>query len=187
MELWNFSWCKSFGQNLWLLMVIQKLAMLLLMTTQNTPSVKQILLTHNPQIHAFINPVLAMTFPYALAIEGWHSNKELCNFVHIFSPAQIFCNKEELLECSSQEGNLFCEQDLKQSFQSAKEGNCIEEEMRALNSVKKGNVWNWLTCDFSPMQKPCSYFCCWFWVTFSTWIFVLLPLRFVKALPGRNK
>ncbi len=90
-------------------MVIQKFATLLLMTTQNTHSVKQILLTHNPQIRAFINPVPAMTFPYALAIEGWHSNKELCNFVNIFSPAQIFCNKEELLECSSQEGNLFCE------------------------------------------------------------------------------
>jgi hypothetical protein len=35
---------------------------------------------------------------------------------------------------------LFREQDLKQSFQSAKEGNGIEEEMRALNSVKDGNV-----------------------------------------------
>jgi len=56
--------------------------------------------------------------------------------------AQIFCNKEELLECSSEEDNLFCEQDLKQSFQSAKEGNWIEEEMRSLNSVKKGNVSN---------------------------------------------
>jgi hypothetical protein len=44
------------------------------------------LFTHNPQIGAFINPVLAMIFPYALAIGGWHSNKELCNFVNIVSP-----------------------------------------------------------------------------------------------------
>ncbi len=67
-------------------MVIQKFAMLLLMTLQNSHSVKQILFTHNPQIGAFINPVLAMIFPYALAIGGWHSNKELCNFVNIVSP-----------------------------------------------------------------------------------------------------